>query len=101
MEGDVKSVGSCACGSPNLPGWVHGRKCYPGWHREFGDGKQGLWIKVSERLPEIGVPVLVVWRGMVDVCAWHRDGWSFGGPSPTHWMPLPKPPTEYAKRRVE
>jgi hypothetical protein len=73
------------------------------------DGKRpivdmgGVWIPVTERLPPIGQPVLVVALGRV-ITATRREGWwrheigtgtqtySLGVCTPTHWQPLPAPP---------
>ena len=58
------------------------------------------WIPVTERLPPGGVRVLI-WCGpgtFVDFATldwkygWHYD--DYGSPEPTHWMPLPAPPTD-------
>ena len=49
------------------------------------------WIPVTERLPDIGIEVLVYSEDdgiCVDCC----DGDSFVCYYVTHWMPLPKPP---------
>jgi hypothetical protein len=64
------------------------------------------WIRLSDALPPIGQPVLVVALGRV-VTATRKDGdwwrheidtgtqtFSLGGCRPTHWMPLPAPPTD-------
>ena len=64
------------------------------------------WIKCSERMPEHGMPVLVV--GAIgntvqnNVYEWDGNTWSdfrndYGehGPSTiTHWQPLPEAPNE-------
>lgn len=61
------------------------------------------WISVKDRLPEYGVPVLVVYRGTVQYVTYSRDigEWRASccddfDPMPgrfvTHWMPLPAPP---------
>jgi hypothetical protein len=55
------------------------------------------WIPVDERLPELGVDVLVLQRSGECEVAWRRghDGnWSAYSAlgEITHWMPLPKPP---------
>ena len=58
------------------------------------------WISVKEQLPPGGVRVLI-WCGpgtFVDFATldwkygWHYD--DYGSPEPTHWMPLPAPPTD-------
>lgn len=55
------------------------------------------WIPVDERLPELGVDVLVLQRSGECEVAWRRghDGnWSAYSAlgEITHWMPLPEPP---------
>jgi len=73
------------------------------------------WIPVTERLPELGVLVLVAQRdkyGSTFGQLWHDDVWLVYDKifsdqkywvypetyhSVTHWMPLPKPPQEDAK----
>ena len=62
------------------------------------------WISVDERLPDIGQRVLAQKRGYVTVCSMYRRGqgklrWDDGRrlsdfEQYTHWMPLPKPPSE-------
>lgn len=61
------------------------------------------WIPVSERLPEIGVSVLCssddppgedrVWIGQREEYEWYFPGANEMG-TPTHWMPLPEPPSQ-------
>lgn len=61
------------------------------------------WIPVSERLPEVRVPVLTYGRkgaigiGFVQPSSVTADGKvyfysRYGDHLPTHWMPLPTPP---------
>jgi hypothetical protein len=63
------------------------------------------WIPVSERLPEVGVRVLVSngrdasvgsrehphYEAQYGKAEWQLDNWD--ACDPTHWMPLPAPPT--------
>ncbi len=73
------------------------------------------WISVKDRLPGYGDPVIVVSSGVVqnviymmdgadDCDDWfepyffdHDDNCKFSPDKLTHWMPLPKPPTEQVK----
>jgi hypothetical protein len=66
------------------------------------DGSRSArWVRVSERLPEIGVSVLcsskeppggdAVWIGQREQYEWYFPGANEMG-TPTHWMPLPEPP---------
>ena len=58
------------------------------------------WISETERMPEDGVVVLA-WQGKRVVFGYARDGqwidtlygWVIPN-GPTHWMPLPAPPTD-------
>ena len=67
------------------------------------------WIPVEERFPDDGVYVLVRYKSndMAVACVFDRDenfffwraqtddGWCADcDTEPTHWMPLPEPPTE-------
>lgn len=60
----------------------------------------GEWIAASERMPDDGVVVLA-WIGTRTVFGYCRDGawidtlygWVIPN-GPTHWMPLPAPPTD-------
>ena len=64
------------------------------------------WIPVWERMPEVGVPVLAyngndtfvseyyrthILPGDEGYMTWVKDQYAC---YPTHWMPLPEPPTE-------
>ena len=55
--------------------------------------EQRRWIPVTERLPEIGIVVLV-YSEDDGICADYYGGDSFGYYDVTHWMPLPEPPKE-------
>ena len=57
------------------------------------------WVKCSERMPELGVPVLVIGgsTAWVDKAYESDDGISFYEDNygrATHWMPLPAPPQD-------
>ena len=49
------------------------------------------WISVEDRLPDIGIEVLV-YSEDDGICVDYYDGDSFGYYDVTHWMPLPEPP---------
>jgi Protein of unknown function (DUF551) len=62
-----------------------------------------LWTSVKDRLPPYGIPVLVVYHGVVqhtayarDVGEWRAAGFEDSDSMPesfvSHWMPLPDPP---------
>ena len=54
------------------------------------------WIPVEERLPQPGERVIVSGGLLMDT-AWYENGRfiQFGEEyRPTHWMPLPEPPTQ-------
>ena len=59
----------------------------------------GEWISVTERLPPESTVVLG-WTNRVVFSFWHDGGWVdtlYGWhlpTGPTHWMPLPAPPTD-------
>ena len=75
---------------------------------EKADVRPVEWIPVTERLPETGVDVLVMFphnmavasRDMGEWVVNSGDGWctdvnlSDDEKEPTHWMPLPAPPKE-------
>jgi len=87
-----------------------GMDCYKAGYKAAKESnspeKPDGWISVKDRLPEIGEWVLI---NGPEVCqriespsaswkaeyAWNTDHESFYYPEDiTHWMPLPKPPTE-------
>lgn len=51
------------------------------------------WIPRSERMPEVGVEVLVYSRSSGMAVDYYDRG-LFGYSDVTHWMPLPEPPEE-------
>ena len=55
--------------------------------------EQRRWIPVTERLPDIGIEVLV-YSEDDGICMDYYGGDSFGYYDVTHWMPLPEPPKE-------
>lgn len=73
---------------------------------EESKGKSTEWISVEDRLPEIndegfsehvlvtivGGTMFVAWRDNTTVDGWESD--NNLPETPTHWMPLPKPPTD-------
>lgn len=63
------------------------------------------WISSEDRLPPYGLPVLVVYHGVVQQAAYVRDigEWQAANDDTSdhmpegfvsHWMPLPYPPKE-------
>lgn len=61
------------------------------------------WISVKDRLPEDGddLSIMLVWRGIehdYDTVRWrYQQGWDCviqDKATITHWMPLPKPPSD-------
>lgn len=66
--------------------------------------KHSEWVSVNERLPDIGQRVLTQKGGYVTICSLYRRGqgklrWDNGTrlsdlEQYTHWMPIPKPPSE-------
>ncbi|HDU2404234.1 TPA: DUF551 domain-containing protein [Klebsiella pneumoniae] len=90
QAGTLTNEGTIQAESQNVPQNIH--EIIPGW------------IPVSERIPIPGVDVLVAkeffgpgdWRRKVGHVRHEDSGWDIYGASwePTHWMPLPAPPTE-------
>ena len=102
-ERSVASAGSLAKhdGSPepkaHLPHTVHAG-CRSR-ESDAGTGDTiGRWIPVTERLPPGDVRVLIWCGNFVDVATLNwKYGWmydDYGSPEPTHWLPLPAPPTD-------
>ena len=61
--------------------------------------KSDSWISVKDRLPEVEQYVVIFWNDMFQISyltVWEHFAIGASGivPEPTHWMPLPKPPTE-------
>jgi hypothetical protein len=55
------------------------------------------WISVADRLPEEdGKYLIITPDGYIKLIQYyeHHGGTFFGGVIATHWMPLPKPPTQ-------
>jgi hypothetical protein len=70
---------------------------------DYGVLTMSDWISVQDRLPEYGVPVLIVYHGVVQYIAYARDigEWRSADTNEsdampesfvTHWMSLPEPP---------
>ncbi len=61
------------------------------------------WIPVAERLPSEGDAILI-YDDMYIVSGWFRAGLIFNETcfeaEPTHWRPLPAPPTNEAKNKL-
>jgi len=59
------------------------------------------WVPVGDRLPDIGVVVMVAVSGAVVIAERSADGWYQLGvatmhwleQAPTHWRPMPAPPS--------
>jgi hypothetical protein len=71
--------------------------------QELLDGLSNFWIRVTEKLPESGVSVLMCRAGDMDsikigTCDWQCGGWwdVYGEEldEPTHWAHLPEVPLE-------
>jgi hypothetical protein len=60
------------------------------------------WIRIEDRLPQEGIPVLVTWAhtGNCDIAVFREAQWIDSDgidegtefDEPTHWMPLPEGP---------
>jgi hypothetical protein len=68
-----------------------------------GAGMAVKWISVKDRMPAYGIPVLVVYHGVVQFVSYSRDigEWIAANDDGSdhmpegfvsHWMPLPEPP---------
>jgi hypothetical protein len=59
-----------------------------------------VWIKISDQMPDPMTPVLIAWAGYPTVTlGWRAGAFWFDRlgvvtwMQPTHWMPLPQPPS--------
>lgn len=63
---------------------------------EMPDKIRSAQWKSIKTAPKDGIAILVATREQVSI-AWYQNGWQIiGGPfpfDPTHWMPLPPPPS--------
>ena len=56
---------------------------------------ESVWVSVDERLPEREYCEYLVWVGYPDIATYSKFGWELPSDAVvTHWMPLPKPPSE-------
>lgn len=79
---------------------------------------QGAWIKTSDELPKKPgirdyeyVDCLIYYQGEILARPWncehlcwddeHGDDWFCDALAPTHWMPMPKPPSDDSKEAKE
>lgn len=66
--------------------------------RHLGLRQRDEWNDASERLPDVGERVLILWDCCEHEIAWRlEDSWNVLGKCiptnrVTHWMPLPAPP---------
>ena len=54
------------------------------------------WRPVTEEPPSLGYYLTVDFYGVCELCYWENDEWQsfdYPGYRPTHWQPLPPPPT--------
>lgn len=82
----------------NLIDWLLLLKNY------YTGGKMNNWISVKDKLPDTYTEVIVYYppenlyiQGYFEdiTNSWHEIGGNKLNISPTHWMPLPKPPTQH------
>jgi hypothetical protein len=65
---------------------------------QYTQGQSG-WVSVEDRLPEVGVRVLIFTTQTIEAVMYRNNRFNRFGMDidyATHWMPLPLPPTQEA-----